>query len=95
MSPELLDIELARRPAAICLSFGDPQAFAKKVQAANVPVICQVQCLSHARRAAEVGATVVVAQGAEAGGHGGSRSHSTLVPEIADFLAKSSFCDGL
>ena len=53
-------------------------------------MICQVQSLSHARRAAEVGATIVVAQGAEAGGHGGSRSVSTLVPEIADFLAKSS-----
>jgi nitronate monooxygenase len=90
MSPGLLDVALARRPSAICLSFGDPQPFAKKVQAANVPLICQVQSLSHARRAAEVGARIVVAQGTEAGGHGGSRSVSTLVPEIADFLAKSS-----
>ena len=87
---ELLDVALERRPSAICLSFGDPQPFAKKVHAASVPLICQVQSLSHARRAIEVGATVVVAQGAEAGGHGGSRSVSTLVPEIADFLAKSS-----
>jgi nitronate monooxygenase len=90
MSPELLDVALARRPSAICLSFGDPQPFATQVHAAKVPLICQVQTLSHARRAAEVGATVIVAQGAEAGGHGGSRSVSTLVPEIADFLAKSS-----
>ena len=89
LSPELLDVALERRPSAICLSFGDPLPFAKKVHAANVPLICQVQIFSHARRAAEVGATVIVAQGAEAGGHGGSRSVSTLVPEIADFLAKS------
>ena len=54
MSPELLDVALARRPSAICLSFGDPQPFAKKVHAANVPLICQVQSFSHARRAAEV-----------------------------------------
>ncbi len=90
MSPELLDVALARRPSAICLSFGDPEPFAQKVHAANIPLICQVQCLSDARQAAELGATVVVAQGTEAGGHGGgSRSVSTLVPEIADFLAKS------
>ena len=42
MSPGLLDVALARRPAAICLSFGDPQPFAKKVQAANVPLIPRV-----------------------------------------------------
>jgi nitronate monooxygenase len=89
MSPELLDVALARQPSAICLSFGDPRPFAEKVHAANVPLICQVQSLSDARQAAEAGATVIVAQGTEAGGHGGSRSVSTLVPEIADFLAKS------
>jgi nitronate monooxygenase len=89
MSPQLLDVALARHPSAICLSFGDPRPFAEKVHAANVPLICQVQSLSDAREAAEAGATVIVAQGTEAGGHGGSRSVSTLVPEIADFLAKS------
>ena len=92
MSPELLDVALARRPSAICLSFGDPQPFAD--EECMRPRSCAGHLssagLSHARRAAEVGATIVVAQGAEAGGHGGSRSVSTLVPEIADFLAKSS-----
>jgi nitronate monooxygenase len=53
-------------------------------------LICQVQSLAHARDALEAGADVVVAQGAEAGGHGQTRSTLTLVPEIADLLARES-----
>jgi nitronate monooxygenase len=36
------------------------------------------------------GADVIVAQGGEAGGHSGKRSTLTLVPEVADLLAKVS-----
>lgn len=90
MAPELLEVALAREPSAICLSFGDPRPFADKIHAAGVPLICQVQSLSDARQAMEAGATVIVAQGTEAGGHGASRSHSTLVPEVGDLLARSS-----
>ena len=43
--------------------------------------------MAHAREAVDVGADVIVAQGGEAGGHGGNRSTLTLVPEVADFLA--------
>lgn len=89
-SPELLDAALERRPSAICLSFGDPRPFAHKVHAAGVPLICQVQSLAAAHEAVEAGVTVVVAQGTEAGGHGAARGMSTLVPEIADLLARKS-----
>lgn len=47
----------------------------------------QVQTFENAKRAVEVGANVVVAQGAEAGGHGEGRATMTLVPEVADWLA--------
>jgi nitronate monooxygenase len=50
-------------------------------------LICQVQSMAHARDAVNAGADVIVAQGGEAGGHGGNRSTLTLVPEVADFLA--------
>jgi nitronate monooxygenase len=56
-----------------------------------VPLTCQVQTLEQARRAVEVGAEVVVAQGGEAGGHGMSaRSTFTLVPDIVDLVAQHS-----
>ncbi|UAB78610.1 nitronate monooxygenase [Erythrobacter sp. SCSIO 43205] len=85
----LLDREA--KPAAIMLSFGDPTALAKRIIAADIALICQVQTLAMAREAVEAGASVIVAQGAEAGGHGmnalDGRSTFTLVPEIADYLA--------
>ena len=43
--------------------------------------------MADARRAIHVGADVVVAQGAEAGGHGEKRGTLTLVPEVADLIA--------
>ena len=90
-NPELLDIALARQPATVMLSFGDPGEFADRVHRADVPLTCQVQTLEQARRSVEVGADVIVAQGGEAGGHGMSaRSTFTLVPDIVDFVAEHS-----
>ena len=69
------------------LSFGSPAPFAARIRNANVPLICQVQSMVHARDAVSVGADVVVAQGNEAGGHSGGRSTFTLVSEVADLLS--------
>ena len=85
--PEVLDHVLTRDPAALCLSFGDPAPFAPRIAEAGVPLMAQVQTLRDAQRAAECGARVIVAQGAEAGGHGERRGTITLVPELADWLA--------
>jgi nitronate monooxygenase len=68
------------------LSFGSPLPFAAKIKATGVTLICQVQTMAHAREAVNAGADIVVAQGAEAGGHGVSRATLTLVPEVADYL---------
>jgi len=86
-TPGLLDDVLARDPAAVFLSFGDPARFAPAIRGAGVPLICQVQTLADAKIAVDAGAEVIVAQGAEAGGHGEKRATLTLVPEVADWLA--------
>jgi nitronate monooxygenase len=86
--PKLLDLVLARLPAAVMLSFGSPLVFGKQIKAAGTKLICQIQNIEHARAAVDVGADVIVAQGSEAGGHGLLRSTFTLVPEVADHLAK-------
>jgi len=88
--PQLLDIALEHAPRAMFLSFGDPQPFAAKIRQAGVPLICQIQTLADAERALEIGAEMIVAQGAEAGGHGEKRATFTLVPEVADLIARSS-----
>jgi nitronate monooxygenase len=86
--PELLDLVLKHAPAAVMLSFGSPLPFARSIKETGARLICQVQCMDHAREAVDAGADVVVAQGAEAGGHGQSRGTLTLVPEVADYLSK-------
>jgi nitronate monooxygenase len=71
------------------LSFADPAPFAPRIKEAGIPLICQVQTLDHARRALEVGADILVAQGTEAGGHGqDARSTLPFVPAVADLLAQ-------
>ena len=91
---------IAWRPAAIMLSFGDPAPFAPAIHDAAIPLIVQVTSMAEARRALEVGADVVVAQGTEAGGHGGGRSTLPFVPAVVDVagavpvLAAGGIADG-
>jgi nitronate monooxygenase len=83
-NPALLDIALDHRPKAMFLSFGDIDAFAPKIKRAGQLLIAQVQNVAQARKAAAEGADVVVAQGTEAGGHGGRRATLPLIPAVVD-----------
>jgi nitronate monooxygenase len=80
----LLDLVLERKPAAVMLSFGDVRPHTDKIKRAGALLICQVQTLEHAKHAIENNADVLVAQGAEAGGHGISRGTFPLVPAVVD-----------
>ena len=81
-------------PSAIMLSFGDPTAIGRRITDASIPLICQLQTMAMVPEAVAAGAKVIVAQGAEAGGHGmnalDGRSTFTLVPEIADWLTTNA-----
>jgi len=88
--PQLLNLVLAHAPVAVMLSFGSPMPFARPIKNAGARLICQVQCMDHTREAIAAGADIIVAQGAEAGGHGLTRATLTLVPEVADYLAKAA-----
>jgi nitronate monooxygenase len=74
---------------AVMLSFGDPGPFVERVRQAEAALIIQVTDLEEARRAVDLGADVIVAQGTEAGGHGARRGRSTLpfVPVVVDLAA--------
>jgi nitronate monooxygenase len=89
-SPELLETMLAHKPAAVFLSFGDPRPFGTAIVASGAMLICQAQSVSDCEEALAAGADVIVVQGTEAGGHGARRATMTLVPEIADYLARES-----
>ena len=86
-SREVVDLALSYRPAAFLLSFGDVRPYAPAIKAAGCKLICQVQEVEAAREAAAAGAELVVAQGAEAGGHGAARATLPLVPAVVDAVA--------
>ena len=71
------------------LSFGDAAPFIPRIKRAGALVICQVQSVRQSRQALDEGADIIVAQGSEAGGHGGGRSTFPLVPTVADMVAQS------
>src|SRR6266550_3136071 len=83
-NPRLLDLALERKPAAIMLSFGEVRPHAEKIRRAGALMICQVQTVAQAKDAAADGADVLVAQGAEGGGHGVARGTFALVPAVVD-----------
>ena len=89
-SPKSLTAALKHAPFCVFLSFGDARPFAKEIRAAGALLICQVQFLAQIEMALEAGAAAIVAQGAEAGGHGASRATLPFVPEAADYLKKNS-----
>lgn len=89
-----LDWVLERKPRAIMLSFGDPRPYAQRIAASGAQLIFQLQRVDQVPMALEAGASVIVAQGGEAGGHSMSaadgRGTFSLVPEVSDWLAANS-----
>ncbi|HSZ38298.1 MAG TPA: nitronate monooxygenase [Acidimicrobiales bacterium] len=86
-SRQSVEAALASRPHAVMLSFGDPAPLAGPVLEAGVTLIVQVTDLEEAQAALDVGADVIVAQGAEAGGHSGGGSTLPFVPIVVDLAA--------
>lgn len=68
--PELLEVALSARPALLSVSFGEDWGWVQEARAAGVSVATQVATVEDAVRAAESGVDVLVARGAEGGGHG-------------------------
>jgi nitronate monooxygenase len=95
-----IECAIEQRPSAIMLSFGDPTPFVDAVRSAGIPLMVQVTTLADAQRALDLGADVVVAQGAEAGGHGEGRGTLPFVPAVVDVagttpvLAAGGIADG-
>ncbi len=83
-------LDQSHAPTAVMVSFGDPRPYARRIAAAGARLICQVQTMAQVPQCLEAGAHIIVAQGAEAGGHGmnalNGRSTLTFVPELADWL---------
>jgi nitronate monooxygenase len=85
VDPGLLEVALAARPALLSVSFGDDWTWVDTAHAAEVTVAAQVADVESARRAAGAGVDVLVARGAEGGGHGEPRIGTLpLLAEVLD-----------
>jgi NAD(P)H-dependent flavin oxidoreductase YrpB (nitropropane dioxygenase family) len=81
----LNDGKRRHRISLIANALGSPPAdVLDQAHAAGVPVAALAGAASHARRHADNGVDIVVAQGYEAGGHTGEIASMVLVPEVVD-----------
>jgi enoyl-[acyl-carrier protein] reductase II len=73
---------------ALSFFWGDPSEFIPAAHAAGIAVLLQVGSVDAALRAKQAGVDVIIAQGAEAGGHvAGQVSTMVLLPRIVDAVA--------
>jgi nitronate monooxygenase len=83
-----LDEALDAGMRIVSLFWGDPAGYVEQVQDANGVVLHTVASAEEARRAADSGVDIVVAQGWEAGGHVRSQVATLpLVPAVVDAVA--------
>lgn len=102
--PGLWDKVLGYAPPVIALSFGDADQVRRYVASAadsGAHVVVQVHDPEQAAVAVQAGASVLVAQGAEAGGHHKTQATLPLIPAVLDLtqgvvpvVAAGGFADG-
>ncbi|MFQ6023677.1 MAG: NAD(P)H-dependent flavin oxidoreductase [Acidiferrobacterales bacterium] len=78
---------LETKPSLISFALGDPGDLVGRAHDAGIPVMHQVTTLRQARQAAELGVDIVVAQGGEAGGFGGTVAGLVLIPQVVDAVS--------
>ena len=82
---EQVAVALDEEIKALSFFWGDPSPYVQRAHDAGVLVIHQVGSVDDAKRSADAGVDVIIAQGFEAGGHvAGVVSTMVLVPQVVD-----------
>lgn len=87
MSPDALGVAKVvaeEKVKAVTTGAGNPGAYMAMWKEAGIKVIPVVASVAMARMMEKAGADAVVAEGTESGGHIGSATTMTLVPQVAD-----------
>ena len=80
-------LTLQAGPAVISFALDDPGDLVKRAHDAGSIVTHQVTTVQQAARAAEQGVDVIIAQGGEAGGFGGTIAGLVLIPAVVDAVS--------
>ncbi|MDQ1382706.1 MAG: hypothetical protein QOG65_85, partial [Actinomycetota bacterium] len=84
----LLEVALAHRPALVVNALGPPPAhMIERAKDEGRLIGALAGKAQHAERHVNAGVDVIIAQGAEAGGHTGEVGSMVLIPEIVDAVA--------
>jgi nitronate monooxygenase len=76
---------IEERVPVLSFFWGDPSPYVERAHAAGIKVFDQVGSIATARRSAQAGVDVIIAQGVEAGGHiAGQVTTMALVPLVVD-----------
>jgi nitronate monooxygenase/enoyl-[acyl-carrier protein] reductase II len=81
---EVFDAILDFGPPVVSFHLAAPGGFVERAHDAGALWMQQVMSVEQASRALDLGADVIVAQGSEAGGHGGSVSTMVLVRQVVE-----------
>ena len=82
-----MEVLLEEKVPVFASGLGSPAPFARALKDAGIRIVSLVGNARAARRVAEGGAEVVVAQGTEAGGHTGKIGTLALLPQVMDAVA--------
>lgn len=98
-APEVAKIVIEEGVKVVTTGAGNPGKLMEDWKAAGVIVIPVVASVAMARMMVRAGADAVVAEGMESGGHIGSQTTMTLVPQVADavdvpVIAAGGIADG-
>lgn len=102
MSPfaeDLVKLCIEEKVAVVTTGAGNPAIYIPALKAAGIKVIPVVPSVALAKRMERAGADAVVCEGMEAGGHIGSLTTMTLVPQVVDavtipVIAAGGIADG-
>ncbi len=83
-APEVAKVVAEEKVKAVTTGAGNPAAYMEMWKEAGIRVIPVVASVAMARMMEKAGADAVVAEGTESGGHIGSATTMTLVPQVAD-----------
>lgn len=98
-TPEVAEVLVEEKVPVVTTGAGNPLPYIKKWTDAGVKVIPVVASVALAKMVAKRGATAVVAEGGESGGHIGEANTMPLVPQVVDavdipVIAAGGIADG-